>query len=200
MDPKQVQPMPEAVPAPDAAPAPAPEQLDLAQVKSMLDLPQTATDLELITVLVNLVADLQNKYEGLRADAVAMEDTLTNRDLADYSHIISEEHLPFWKEQILKNRNIALEALNAIAERIAKPAETPALPVEEPRVIPLRNRLAEIERTVEKVSTEQPQETTPDPVAFRIRNRAHEIARSDNVPFIIAFNRAEREFSKEKVS
>ena len=30
----------------------------------MLDLPETATDLELITVLVNLVATLQEKYEG----------------------------------------------------------------------------------------------------------------------------------------
>ncbi len=200
MDPNQVQPTPEPVPIPAVAPAQAQEQLDLAQVKTMLDLPDTATDLELITVLVNLVANLQEKYEGLLADAVAMEDTLTNRDLADFAHIISEEHVPFWKEQILQNRNIALEALNAMSERMAPPAEEPAPPVEETRTIPLRNRLAAIERTVEKVSTEQPQETTPDPVAFRIRNRAHEIARSDNVPFLIAFNRAEREFSKEKVS
>lgn len=167
------------------------EKVDLAQVKSMLDLPATATDIELITVLVNLVANLQEKYEGLLADAVEMEDKLTNRDLADFSDVIDEASAPFWKEQMLQNRTVALEALNALRNRIAPPAE----PAPETRTIPLRNRLAAIERTVDTLATGVTQQDAS--VAVRIRNRAHEIAKADGVPFLIAFSRAEREITKE---
>ena len=180
---------------PEPAAAPAEEQIDVAQVKSMLDLPATATDIELITVLVNLVANLQEKYEGLLSDAVAMEDNLTNRDLADFADVIDESAVPFWKEQILVNRTAALEALNGLAKRL-KPEPQPEQPVAEPepvRTIPLRNRLAAIDRTIDKVATAQPEQADRDPVAFRIRNRAHEIAKAEGVPFIIAFARAENE-------
>ena len=181
---------------PEPAAAPAEEQIDVAQVKSMLDLPTTATDIELITVLVNLVANLQEKYEGLLSDAVAMEDNLTNRDLADFADVIDESAVPFWKEQILVNRTAALEALNGLAKRL-QPEPQPEQPVAEPepvRTIPLRNRLAAIDRTIDKVATAQPEQADRDPVAFRIRNRAHEIAKAEGVPFIIAFARAENEF------
>ena len=189
-----------ALPAPDVQPADA--QIDLAQVKSMLDLPATASDLELITVLVNLVANLQEKYEGLLADAVAMEDHLTNRDLADYAHVIDESAIPFWKEQILVNRTAALEALNGLSQRLTPaPEEAPsAEQPQETRVIPLRNRLAAIDRTVEKVATASAPDAERDPVAYRIRNRAHQIAKDERVPFIIAFNRAERELNQENQS
>lgn len=188
-------PAPAPVPVNPAAPAMSPEpqaeQVDLAQIKSMLDLPSTATDIELITVLVNLVANLQEKYEGLLSDAVAMEDSLTNRDLADFGDVIDETTANFWKEQIQQNRPLAIEALNALRNRFFE-AMPPATPVEDTRVIPLRNRLAAIERTVESVSTGNAN-TQDETTAVKIRNRAHEIVRSDNVPFIIAFSRAEKE-------
>lgn len=199
MDPTTEKPAnPEPV-TPEPA-VPADEPIDVAQVKTMLDLPATATDIELITVLVNLVANLQEKYEGLLSDAVAMEDNLTNRDLADFADVIDESAVPFWKEQILVNRTAALEALNGLTKRL-QPEPQPEEPAAEPepvRTIPLRNRLAAIDRTIETVATEQPAEGERDPVAFRIRNRAHELARADNIPFIIAFNRAEREINKEE--
>jgi hypothetical protein len=153
------------------APA-ATEEIDLAQIKTMLDLPETASDLELITVLVNLVATLQEKYEGLLADAVALEDDLTNRDLAEFSDVVDEFTKPFWKEQILQNRSTALKALVAF-----------------------RNRLAAIDRTVETVSTGVTHKDASS--AVRIRNRAHDIAKADGVPFLIAFARAEKEITKE---
>ena len=188
---------PAADPEPTAQPAaPAPqEQIDVNQVKSMLDLPETATDLELITVLVNLVATLQEKYEGLLQDAVAMEDRVLNRDLADYADVIDNASQPFWKEQILQNRTMALETLETLRQRLT-PAPAPAAPVVEERVIPLRNRLAAIERTVANVA-EPPAAIAPerDMAAFRIRNRAHEIAKAEGVPFIIAFDRAENEIN-----
>ena len=195
--PAQPQPVEAPQPAPAQPPAPAPtEQLDVNQVKSMLDLPETASDLELITVLVNLVANLQEKYEGLLQDAVAMEDSVLNRDLADYSDVIDEQTQPFWKEQILQNRTMALQALDTLRQRMT-PEPAPEPPPEE-RVIPLRNRLAAIERTVSNVA--EPVATTPerDMAAFKIRNRAHEIAKAEGVPFIIAFARAEGEFNQEK--
>lgn len=175
-----------------AVPEPA-QQVDLAQVKSMLDLPATATDIELITVLVNLVANLQEKYEGLLADAVEMEDKLTNRDLADFSDVIDEASAPFWKEQVLQNRSVALEALSALRNRMTPAPQAEVAP--ETRTIPLRNRLAAIDRTVDTLATGV---TIQDAsVAVRIRNRAHEIAKADGVPFLIAFSRAEREITKE---
>ncbi len=169
------------------------QNVDLGQVKSMLDLPATATDIELITVLVNLVANLQEKYEGLLSDAVAMEDKLTNRELADFSDVIDEASAPFWKEQILQNRSVALEALTALRTRLT-PAPQPVV-VPETRTIPLRNRLAAIDRTVETLTSGVPVQDAS--VAVRIRNRAHEIAKADGVPFLIAFSRAEKEITKE---
>ena len=169
------------------------QNVDLAQVKSMLDLPATATDIELITVLVNLVANLQEKYEGLLSDAVAMEDKLTNRELADFSDVIDEASAPFWKEQILQNRSVALEALTALRTRLT-PVPPPVV-VPETRTIPLRNRLAAIDRTVETLASGIPSQDAS--VAVKIRNRAHEIAKADGVPFLIAFSRAEKEITKE---
>ena len=177
---------------PTVVPEPA-QNVDLAQVKSMLDLPATATDIELITVLVNLVANLQEKYEGLLADAVAMEDKLTNRDLEDFNDVIDEASAPFWKEQVLQNRSVALEALTSLRNRLT-PTHLPVV-VPETRTIPLRNRLAAIDRTVETLATGVPAQDAS--VAVRIRNRAHEIAKADGVPFLIAFSRAEKEITKE---
>ncbi len=177
----------------DMQPDQAREEVDLATVKSMLELPATASDIELITVLVNLVANLQEKYEGVLQDAVAMEDAMTNRDLSDFSDVIAEDAVPFWKDQLLQNRYGAMEALVNLRNRVYElTAQQPQNEyTEETRVIPLRNRLAAIERTVETVAAEAPavEETT----AVKIRNRAHEIVRSDKVPFIIAFARAEKE-------
>ena len=194
--------MADPIQAPEV-PAAAPEQVDLAQIKEMVDLPATASDVELITVLVNLIANLQEKYEGLLADAVAMEDNVTNRDLADFADVIDEASVPFWKEQFLTNRAVAVEALAGLRAKLqaAKPAEQPAPAIVEPkpevRTIPLRNRLAAIERTVETVAApaEKPQAVTD---ALRIANRAREIAKSDKIPFIIAFARAEAEITSNK--
>lgn len=195
------QPQPAAPqPTPAQPPAPAPsEQIDVEQVKSMLDLPATASDIELITVLVNLVANLQEKYEGLLADAVAMEDSVVNRDLADYGDVIDEPVKPFWKEQMIQNRTAALQALDAIRARIIPPTPAPE-PVPDTRVIPLRNRLAAIERTVPAVAEPPVVTLERDFTAFKIRNRAHEIVKSENIPFILAFARAEGEFTKEHAS
>jgi hypothetical protein len=121
-----------------------------------------------------------------------MEDNMTNRDLADFQDVIDQSTEAFWKEQILQNRTLAMEALIALRNRLSE--IPPSLPAPETRTIPLRNRLAAIDRTVESVATGSPAIIPQDEsTAVKIRNRAHEIVRSDNVPFIIAFARAEKE-------
>ena len=177
--------------------APAEQTVDLEQIKTMVDLPATASDVELITVLVNIIASLQEKYERLLADAVEMEDRVTNRDLADFADVIDEKSLPFWKEQMLTNRAAAVEALTSIREKAAQP-KPPAAREAEPVRIPLRNRLAPIVRpTFERVSAEPAASERVNTVAAQIRNRAHEIQKSEKVPFIVAFARAEKQFNKE---
>jgi len=181
------------------APAPEAEQVDLASIKQMVDLPATATDVELITVLVNLIANLQEKYEELLQDAVTLEDNVTNRDIAEFADVIDENTAPFWKEQILSNRSVALEALSALRAKIAVPAPAPEpAPAAPAKVtIPLRNRLAAIERTVEAVAEAKPSAAIAND-AVKIRNRAHEIVKSQKVPFIVAFARAEKEITAPK--
>lgn len=184
---------------PEVPAAPAEEQINLAQIKTMLDLPATATDVELITVLVQLVANLQAKYEALLQDAVAMEDTVTNRTIEDFADIIDEASAPFWKEQLLVNRSMAIDTLKKMRAKIVAGQPAPAMvPEPEVRSIPLRNRLAAIPRTVAAVASAAPAVSAErDNRAVLIRNRAHEIAKSDGVPFIIAFSRAEKEINKE---
>ena len=170
------------------------ETVDIAQIKSMLDLPETASDIELITVLVNLVAHLQEKYEGLLADAAALEDNLINRDIAAYQDVIEENAEPFWREQLIENRSSAIEALESIRARMPVPPGEPE-PQTQPdrRAIPMRNRLAAIERSVETITSGE--DPVADRVASKIRNRAHELTRNEGIPFIIAFDRATREFN-----
>ena len=175
------------------AAVPAQNGIDIAQIKTMVDLPETASDVELITVLVNLIANLQEKYEGVLQDAVSMEDSLTNRELMDFADVIDEANVPFWKEQILRNRKGALDALAALRARVK--TDTP--PAEAPRMIPLRNRLAAIERTVSTVSEPAAPIRASQSIATAIRNRAHEIVKTERIPFITAFDRAKTELTKE---
>lgn len=184
------QPVTPAPAAPAATPTPpAGGQLDLQQIKTMLNLPETATDIELITALVELVAGLQQKYEALLGDAVKLEDKLTNRDLADFQDLITNDTQEFWRDQLLTNRDGALIVLQQI--RAAKPA-APAAPAKPEARIPLRNRLADQPRTLAALG----EAAAGDPAsAVKIRNRAMEIRKAERVPYAEAFSRAEKELS-----
>lgn len=179
-------------PAPAAAPATPPAgNLDVQQVKTMLNLPETATDIELITALVELVAGLQQKYEALLGDAVQLEDKLTNRDLADFKDIVTAESEPFWRDQLLANRDGSLAVLQQL--RATKAAAAPAQPAPKPEArIPLRNRLADQPRSVAALG----EAAAGDPAsAVKIRNRAMEIRKAERVPYAEAFSRAEKEIT-----
>jgi hypothetical protein len=190
---KMDQPVQTAAP-PAEAPTPAPAgKLDVQQIKTMLNLPDTATDIELITALVELVAGLQQKYEALLTDAVQLEEKLTNRDMADFPDIITSESHEFWRNQFLTNREGTLAVLGQI--RDSKPATPPAAESPKPVArIPLRNRLADQPRSVADVV--EPDVATAS-LAVKIRNRAVELGKAERLPFAQAFARAEKELTPQ---
>lgn len=170
--------------------APAPEQVDMAQLKQMLNLPDTAGDTDVITALVQLIAQLQQKYDALLGDAIALEDNVANRDLADFEDLITPETREFWKEQLLRNREASLgvlAGLRKVREEAAKPS-----PATEPKPL-FRNRLVTT-RTVAELAEEQPAASTTR--AVKIRNRAQEIRSTEKIPYALAFARAEKEIEQ----
>ena len=175
-------------------PAPAPEKLDVGQLKTMLNLPETATDVELITALVQLIAQLQQKYDALLADAVELEDRVANRDVQDFEDLITPESRDFWKEQLIRNRDGSINILLGL--RAAKLAEQPQpAPEPEPEKAPrttFRNRLINPVRTMSDLAEEGTSAATTIR-AVKIRNRAQEIRFREKVPYALAFARAEKE-------
>lgn len=186
-----------AVP-PAAAPAAAPAEgsprgpIDPAQIKSMLNLPETATDLELVTALVELISNLQQKYDALLSDTVALEDKVANRDLDDFKDVIHPETADFWRGQLLANRDQTLSVLAGLRAAAKPAAAAPAVPAAAPRE-PLRNRLVDRPRSMGEL-TGGP---IPDVArAVAIRNRAHDLRKAERLPWSEAFARAEKEIKQ----
>ncbi len=189
-DPNAVQSDPNATPVtlPDPnQPAPA---LDVAQIKSRLNLPETATDLEVITALAELVSIMQQKYDALLSDAVTLQDNVANRDLADFKDVITPETQEFWQTSLLANRDEAIRILTSI--RKDNSATPPAAP--QPVRVPLANRLAAAPKPMSELAGGST--TADDKRAVAIRNRAHDIARLEKRPWSEAFTRAEKEISQ----
>ena len=174
--------------------APPDQPIDLKQIKSMLNLPETATDIELITALVELIANLQQKYDALLSDAVKLEDKVANRDLEDFKDVIAPDTQDFWRGQLLANRDQALAVLGGLrTSRAAAPAAPPPPAPPAPRE-PLRNRLADQPRSLAELAGAAPPADAAR--AVTIRNRAHELRKTEKLPWGEAFARAEKEYSK----
>ena len=174
-------------------PPAAPEKIDVAQVKTMLNLPETATDIETIQALVGLIAGLQQKYDALLADAVELEDKVANRDLQDFENVITPDSKDFWKEQLLRNREGTLNVLAGIRHaqetRLPEPQPEPQ-PDPEKRTL-FRNRLINPVRTMTELAEETPAVSISR--AVKIRNRAQELRSQEKIPYALAFARAEKE-------
>ena len=159
----------------------------------MLNLPEAATDTDIITALVQLIAQLQQKYDALLGDAVALEDDVANRCLADFEDLIPNESREFWKSSLLHNRDETLGILLGL--RKVRDEAKPAPAAEpKPEAKPLfRNRLV-VARTVSELAEESPAASISRAVA--IRNRAHQIRSTEKIPYALAFSRAEREIEQ----
>jgi phage I-like protein len=146
-----------------------------------------------VTELQNSLTALQTKHDGLVANLKTVEGEIVNRHLADFEGVISEGAKPFWTEQLIQNRTGALAALGDLREMAGKAviAQEPSkeLPKDSGRK-PLHNRA-----TVRPIPPSQGDQTgaAGDSKAVKIRNRAHEIAKAEKIPFGVAFRRAEKE-------
>jgi hypothetical protein len=168
---------------------------DVTQVKSLLKLPETATDVEIIQSLVELIAGLQQKYDAVLADAVALEDTVKNRDIEDFKDIITPASKEYWEGQLLSNREAAIATLTEL--RNSRPAPVATLDPKkeekkpEPRT-PLANREPAAPRSIQQILTGG---SADEARSQRILNRAHEIEAEQGIGFQPAFEKAEKEIT-----
>ena len=126
------------------------------------------TDADLIRGLQEALAVEQAKNQVLMEQLIKAEDALADKDLEGYADVVEEADRPFWRGQLLENR----EAASGVLERMRGRVKTADAGdgVERPAPRPLHNRAA------------------------KIRNRAQEVARRDGVSFSAAFRLAEQEF------
>ena len=132
-----------------------------------------------------------------------------NRHLAEFEGVISEATKPFWKEQLLTNRQAALAALGDVAKAKAEGGGMKDEAGEDGRQAatgkdvaqtvthkPLHNR-ATARPVIPGSATGSAQGGEAESKADKIRNRAHEIAKAEGVAFSTAFRRAEKEICGE---
>ena len=152
------------------------------------------------------VADLQNSLKqaqdernSLRSQLKGVEDEIVNRHLAEFDGLVTDKTKEFWTGQLMANRASALTVLADLREQTGK-AEPVAAQTEAnvPSRKPLHNRATA--RPIPPHSTgsglagnNDQTGATGDSKAVKIRNRAHEISKAENIPFGVAFRRAERE-------
>ncbi len=146
--------------------------------------------LTVVTELQNSLRLVETERDALKATVTTVEGELLNRDLETFAGVISDGTKAFWSEQLLSNRTGARAVLAEMVKATATPgAATPK---------PLHNRATARPVPPGQMtginSTGSGQAVTDgESKAMKIRNRAHEIAKAEGVPFSLAFRRAERE-------
>ena len=146
-----------------------------------------------VTELQNSLSALQTKHDGLVANLKTVEGELVNRHMAEFEGVISEGAKPFWTEQLIQNRVGALAALGdmrEMADKVVAASEPSKDLTKDAGRKPLHNRATA--RPIPPAQGDQPG-AAGDSKAVKIRNRAHEIAKAEKIPFGVAFRRAEKE-------
>jgi hypothetical protein len=162
----------------------------------ILEKMQGLPGLTVVVDLQNSLKQTQDERDALKGTLKTVEGELVNRHMAEFEGVISEATKPFWTEQLMKNRDGAVLALGELKELAwsgkgdAEPTPGPSKEGnKEATRKPLHNRATA--RPVIPGQSGAPTET--DNRAVKIRNRAHEIAKAEKVPFTTAFRRAEKE-------
>jgi hypothetical protein len=149
----------------------------MKSIATKLGLSAEATEADILTAIADLqkkVADMETKDKEVQADAIL--NRLGNR--------VPEAVRPQWREQLIANRASAEKLIEASFPE-GKEKEAPA---------PIFNRkTASAPDPVEsKQQTENPEAAKK---AAAIRNRAGEIAKTEEIPFNQAFARATAELA-----
>jgi len=131
--------------------------------------------------LANALRFEKAKNQVLLDEVITLEDALVNRQMTEFNAVISDDTREFWREQLLSNREKAETALRELAQ-----AKTPD---DGNRRRPLHNR-----QTARPVPPgEHDSGGAAAGKAVKIRNRAHELSKTEGIPFSTAFRRAEKE-------
>ena len=133
--------------------------------------------------LANALRFEREKNKVLLDEVISLEDALVNRQMEEFDAVISDDTREFWREQLLSNREKAETALKELAQ--AKSADGG----DGSRQRPLHNR--QTARPVRPGDREAG--GAAEGKAVKIRNRAHELSKTEGIPFSTAFRRAEKE-------
>ena len=143
-------------------------------------------------LLVNTLRFERAKNQILLDEVIALEDALVNRQMTEFDAVISDDTREFWREQLLANRE---KAECALAELVRMKTEGGNLRPEEGKRRPLHNRAGA--KPAARGVDGSPTGGAAEGKAVKIRNRAHELSKSEGIPFSTAFRRAEREITGE---
>ena len=136
--------------------------------------------------LANALRFEQAKNQVLLDEVISLEDALVNRQMAEFDAVISDDTRDFWREQLLSNREKAEAALRELAQAKTSTGDGS-------RRRPLHNRA-----TARPVpSGDRETGGAAEGKAVKIRNRAHELSKTEGIPFSTAFRRAEKEICGE---
>ncbi len=157
---------------------------------TILERMQGLPGLTAVADLQNSLKQAQDERDALKGTLKTVEGELVNRHLAEFEGIVTEKSRDFWTAELISNRAGALTALAELASlRDAGGSAEPGK-VGSTGPKPLHNRA-----TARPVPPGQGAGAGAEgeSKAMKIRNRAHEIAKAEAVPFSVAFRRAERE-------
>ena len=138
--------------------------------------------------LVNALRFEREKNKVLLGEVIALEDALVNRQMAEFDAVISDDTREFWREQLLANRQKAEAALRELAQAKAGSGDGS-------RRRPLHNRAGA--KPAPRGADGSPDAGAAEGKAVKIRNRAHELCKTEGIPFSSAFRRAEKEVCGE---
>jgi hypothetical protein len=139
-------------------------------------------------VLANALSFEQAKNKVLLDEVLSLEDALVNRQMVEFDAVISDDTREFWREQLLANREKAETALRELTQ--VRP-EVGGRDSEGGGRRPLHNRAAA--HPAARGADGAPTGGKAEGQAVKIRNRAHELRKSEGIPFSTAFRRAEQE-------
>ena len=159
------------------------KEIDMAD-ENTIDYPALCEELSArVTELEAALSEEQDKNAVLVQQVVEAEDNIANRDVEAFADVIDAEDKEFFRERLIENREATLGLLNRMRSR-----KTAVVEVVAPAAKPLHNRAA----------AGDPAPRKDDEQSAKLRNRAQEIAKRDGCGFLVAFRRAEVEFSKGK--
>ena len=144
--------------------------------------------LAVVTDLQNSLTKALGERDALQGKLTAADEAVVEGHLTEFAAVISNDNREFWKGQLLANRAAALVALKDVLRQKTEGGKAPA--DGGPGRTPLHNRAVVRPVVPAGDGSGAPEE---DGKAAKIRNRAHEIAAAEKIPFIVAFRRAEKE-------